>query len=284
MLANTKKMILDAQKNGYAVPAFNVHDLVNILACCDAAKELRSPLILACTPATFKFFGMSYIVGICEKMAKMHDIPIALHMDHHHEINQIKQGLDLGIKSIMIDASYYSLEKNIDTTKEVVELCRKYDATVEAELGSVPGVEDDLDVKEANVKKWLTPEIVRDFCKDTDVDTIAVAFGTAHGIYHETPKLNIELLKDIKKICDTPLVMHGGSGLTKEQIRTCIAAGISKVNIGTELKAPYANSLSQFFQQNPKENDPRKFFKPAIEAVKKVAKEKILICRSNNRY
>ncbi|WP_434414369.1 ketose-bisphosphate aldolase [symbiont of Argiope bruennichi] len=283
MLANLKKMLLKAQKYHYAVPAFNVHNLENIRACVNAAVKLRSPLILACTPSTFKFSGLEEIIAICSSYSKKYDIPIALHMDHHHTINQIAEGLDHGIRSVMIDASHFSLNKNIELTKEVVELSEKYDATVEAELGTISGVEDDLEV-EHQEDAWITPEIVKDFVEKTEVDCLAVACGTAHGIYFKKPVLNVKLLEEVKKICNIPLVLHGGSGLTKEQIRSCIKAGVCKVNIGTELKAPYANSLKNFFASNPKNNDPRLFLDAAVKEIQKVCEEKILICMSNNRY
>lgn len=282
MLVSAKELVLKAYKEKYAVPAFNVHNLENIRACVEAAQELKSPLILACTASTFKFSGIENIVAICKAMSETAKIPIALHMDHHSNIEEIKKGLELGIKSIMIDASHHPFEENIEITKQVVEMCKKYGASVEAELGAIPGVEDDLSIDKIDTQ-WTDPFSVKTFCDETQVDMIAVAIGTAHGIYHTTPVLNIQRLKEIKEICSTPFVLHGGSGLTVEQVRNCIANGVAKVNIGTELKPPFANTLINFFKKNPNENDPRKFLTPVVEEIKKVVKEKILMCMSDGK-
>jgi len=145
MLCNTKKMILDAQKNGYAVPAFNIHNLENARACVEAASELGSPIILAATPSTYSFSGLEAVVGLVTGLSKKYtNIPIALHMDHHHTIEEIEKGLKAGLRSVMIDGSAKPFKENISYTKKVVSLARQYDATVEAELGAIPGVEDDL--------------------------------------------------------------------------------------------------------------------------------------------
>lgn len=287
MLLNTKKIILRAQQEGYAVPAFNVHNLENIRGVVKAAVELKSPLILSCTPSTFRFSGMRNIVEIVKAQAKQykHVIPITLHMDHHKDFDMIKEGLKLGIKSIMIDASSLSFEENIKMTKKVVHLSRLYDATIEAELGVIPGVEDELIIEHKLVDDSCTkPVNVVKFVSETLIDSLAISIGNAHGIYHSKPVLNINRLEEVKQVCDIPLVLHGGSGLTKEQIRSCIKNGVAKVNIGTQLKAPFANAIKKYFKENPNVVDPRLYFEPAVEAVRKCAIEKILICMSENRY
>ncbi|ALV23523.1 hypothetical protein ASO20_02590 [Mycoplasma sp. (ex Biomphalaria glabrata)] len=292
MLCNTKKMILDAQKHGYAVPAFNIHNLENARACVEAAVEMKSPLILACTPSTFSFSGLEAVVGLVEGLQKQYPmIPIALHMDHHHTYEEIELGLKAGIRSVMIDGSSKSLQENIEYTKKVVTLAKKYDATVEAELGAIPGVEDDLIVNHVlKDDPCTTPVAVKEFTEKTEVDSIAVAIGNAHGIYITKPVLNVARLKEIRKIVDTPLVLHGGSGLTLDQVRDCIKNGVAKFNVGTELKKPYISGIIEHYKkcntndyEDSKLNDPRYFLKDAINNIKKVAKEKIEMCMSNNR-
>lgn len=285
MIANSKKIILEAYKYNYAVPAFNVHNLENMRACTEAAAKLNSPLILACTPSTFSFSGIKNIIAIANALSEQYQIPLVLHMDHHHDFETIKIGLESGIKSVMIDASSKTFAENIELTKKVVRLARKYDATVEAELGSIPGVEDELVVEHVLPNDpYTTPEMVKEFVEATNVDSIAVAIGNAHGIYHSKPVLNIKRLKEITEIIKIPLVLHGGSGLTDEQIQKCIASGVAKVNIGTELKPPYASALIDFFNAHPKENDPRNFLKPVVEKIKACASHRIICCMSVDKY
>ena len=283
MIINSKELILKAYKNKYAIPAFNVHNLENMRACVQAAYKMQSPVILACTPSTFTFSGIKNIIAIANSLSDIYsNIPIVLHMDHHHDYESIKIGLENGIKSVMIDASSKSFAENVELTKKVVDLAKKYGATVEAELGAIPGVEDDLVVHHVlKDDPYTTPESVKKFVESTNVDSIAVAIGNAHGIYLSKPKLNINRLKEITNLIKIPLVLHGGSGLTDEQIQKCIDNGVAKVNIGTELKPPYANSLIKYFKDNPKGNDPRYFLAPAVKNIQKCAENRILCCRSS---
>ena len=287
MLINSKKMLLRAHKKGYAVPAFNVHNLETIKAVVLAAYELSSPVIISCTPSTFRYAGMENIVKICEGLSLIYNVPLVLHMDHHKDFNQIKKGLELGIKSIMIDGAALSYEENIEITRKVVHISRNYDATIEAELGVIPGVEDDLNINEEECKhnfSKLEIDKILNFIEVTGVDSLALAIGNAHGIYKAKPQLNIDKLAEVRHVSDIPLVLHGGSGLTATQIRRCISHGVSKVNIGTELKYPFVNALKKFFKENPKCVDPRLYFTPAINAMKELAKEKIKICMCDNTY
>lgn len=282
MIINTKKIILQAQKGKYAIPAFNIHNLEDMRACVEAAYELSSPIILAATPGTFSFSGLKNIIAIANSLSEMYPIPIALHMDHHHDFATIKAGIDNGIKSVMIDASSLSLKENITLTKKIMTYAIKFDVSVEAELGKIGGVEDDLVVDQKDIE-YTSPSVVKKFVEETNVNSIAVAIGTAHGIYHTPPILNIELLKKIKVICSTPLVLHGGSGLSKNQIQSCIANGCAKVNIGTELKAPFATSIYKSLYQDITKNDPRQYLKQAVIDLKKLVKTKIAICKSINK-
>ncbi|MCC5910231.1 MAG: tagatose bisphosphate family class II aldolase [Clostridiaceae bacterium] len=283
MLVNTKEMLLKAQKEGYAVPAFNIHNLETIQVMVETANELRSPVILAGTPGTFKYAGRDYIQAIATVASKRYDTPIALHLDHHEDFEAIKESIDLGTKSAMIDASHCSFEDNIKTVKEVVEYAHREGVTVEAELGCLGGQEDDLIVDEEDAK-YTDPNQAKEFVEKTGIDSLAVAIGTAHGVYKEEPKLDFERLEKIKAVVDIPLVLHGASGISTEDVRKCIERGICKVNIATELKMPFADALKSFFEENPDANDPRKYMAPAKDAMKKVVVEKIKMCMSENRY
>ncbi|RGM97203.1 tagatose bisphosphate family class II aldolase [Fusobacterium mortiferum] len=282
-MINSKELLLHAQKNGYAVPAFNCHNLETIQVIVETANELRSPVIIAGTPGTFDYAGRDYIQSIVETAAKKYNIPIVLHLDHHTKIEDIEASLKLGTKSVMIDASHHSYDENIAIVKKVVELAHKFDATVEAELGILGGQEDDLVVNEKD-SKYTNPQQAVDFVKKTGIDSLAVAIGTAHGLYKEDPKLDFERLKEIRSLVTIPLVLHGASGVPEEAVKKTISLGITKVNIATELKIPFSHKLREYLVAHPEENDPRKYMKDAKKAMAEVVKEKILMCMSQNRY
>ena len=282
-MINSKELLLHAQKNGYAVPAFNCHNLETIQVIVETANELRSPVIIAGTPGTFDYAGRDYIEAIVETAAKKYSIPIVLHLDHHTKVEDIKKSLELGTKSVMIDASHHSYEENIKIVKSVVEMAHKFGATVEAELGILGGQEDDLIVNEKD-SKYTNPQQAVDFVKRTEIDSLAIAIGTAHGLYKEEPKLDFERLKEIRSLVDIPLVLHGASGVPEEAVKKAISLGITKVNIATELKIPFSSKLREYLVNHPEENDPRKYMKDAKKAMAEVVKEKIYMCMSQNRY
>ena len=280
---NSKEILLKAQREGYAVPAFNCHNLETIQVIVETANEMRSPVIIAGTPGTFDYAGRDYIQAIVEVASKKYNIPIVLHLDHHTDIESIKTSLELGTKSVMIDASHHSYEDNIKIVKEVTEMAHKYGATVEAELGMLGGQEDDLIVDEKD-SKYTNPAQAADFVKRTGIDSLAVAIGTAHGLYKEEPKLDFDRLAEIRAVVDIPLVLHGASGVPEEQVRKAISLGITKVNIATELKIPFSDNLRKYLVEHPEANDPRKYMADAKKAMAEVVKEKILMCMSENRY
>lgn len=280
---NSKEILLKAQKEGYAVPAFNCHNLETIQVIVETANEMRSPVIIAGTPGTFDYAGRDYIQAIVETASQKYNIPIILHLDHHTDIESIKKSLELGTKSVMIDASHYNYEENIQIVKKVVEMAHKFGATVEAELGMLGGQEDDLIVDEKD-SKYTNPAQAADFVKKTGIDSLAVAIGTAHGLYKEEPKLDFKRLKEIRDVVEIPLVLHGASGVPEGAVRKAISLGITKVNIATELKIPFSNALRTYLVNHPEANDPRKYMEDAKKAMSAVVKEKILMCMSQNRY
>lgn len=281
-MRNTKDMLIKARKEGYAVPAFNIHNLETIHVVVEAAAELKSPLILAATPGTMDYAGRAYIQAIAEVAAKENNIPIALHLDHHETVASIVESLELGVKSVMIDGSFRTFEENVEISQEVVEKAHAFDATVEAELGKLVGQEDDLIVK-AEDAEYTDPDVVQEFIERTGIDSLAVAIGTGHGVYETTPNLDFDRLAKINKLVDIPLILHGASGISKADVQQCISLGCAKVNVSTELKTPFSSALRQFLIENPEETDTRKYMEPAKIAMKKVAKEKIMMCMSNER-
>lgn len=282
-ILSTRQMLLNAQRDGYAVPAFNIHNLETLQVVVDTAVEMRSPVIIAGTPSTIEYAGAEYINAMAEVAAHKYDIPIAIHLDHFEDVEAIKRNIDIGFKSCMIDASKLEFEKNIAKVKEVVAYAHKFDATVEAELGKLGGQEDDLIVDEKDAM-YTNPNDAAEFVKRTGIDSLAVAIGTAHGLYKGEPKLDFERLKEIRSKVEVPLVLHGASDVPDELVIKAISLGICKVNVATDLKIPFSGALKEYFNEHPEANDPRKYMTPGKEAMKKIVEHKIQVCGSANRY
>ena len=281
-IVSTREMLKRAQREGYAVPAFNIHNLETLQVVVETAAELKSPVILAGTPSTISYAGGEYIIEMAEVAAKKHNIPIAIHLDHFEVIDEIKHFIDLGFKSAMIDASHEDFEENIEIVKKVVEYAHKNDATVEAELGRLGGQEDDLIVDEKDTK-FTNPKQAKEYVERTGIDSLAIAIGTAHGLYKGEAKLDLDRLKEIRDIVDVPLVLHGASDVPDELVKKAIALGICKVNVATDLKIPFSDAVKKYFIENPEANDPRKYMTPGKEAMKKVVEHKIMVCGSNGK-
>ncbi len=281
-ILSTREMLIKAQKEGYAVPAFNIHNLETLQVVVETAAELQSPVILAGTPSTILYAGGEYIVSMAEVSAEKYNIPIAIHLDHFEDIEEIKHYIDLGFKSAMIDASHSAYEDNIKTVKDVVEYAHKFDATVEAELGRLGGQEDDLVVDEKDAM-YTNPQQAKEFVEKTGIDSLAIAIGTAHGLYKGEAKLDFDRLKEIRDMVDVPLVLHGASDVPDELVKKAISLGICKVNVATDLKIPFSDAVKKFFNEHPDANDPRKYMTPGKEAMKKIVEHKIMVCGSNGK-
>lgn len=281
-LISTKQMLINAQEEGYAIPAFNIHNLETIQVVLQAANDLKSPVILAATPSTVKYAGEEYLLAIIEQGSKLNNIPVTFHLDHHDNVEDIKRIITLGCKSVMIDASRHPFVENVKIVKDMVDFAHRYGATVEAELGKLGGIEDDLMVDEKD--SFLTdPYEAAEFVKLTGVDSLAVAIGTAHGLYKSEPKLDFDRLEKIRGVVDVPLVLHGASGVSFEAVQNAIDKGICKVNIATELKIPFSTSIKEYFNEHPDESDPRQYLVPAKKAMYDVVVEKIKMCKSEQK-
>lgn len=281
-IVNTIDMFRKAQQEEYAIPAFNIHNLETFQVVVDTAAELNSPVILASTPGTISYSGGDYLVSIGNAAAKRYEIPIALHLDHFESFEEIKKYIKFGFKSVMIDASHHPFEENVKIVKEVVDYAHEYGVSVEAELGRLGGVEDDLVVDEKDAK-YTNPEQAGKFVELTGIDSLAVAIGTAHGLYKGEPKIDFDRLDEIRSMVSIPLVLHGASDIPDTMVKRTIELGICKVNIATDLKIPFSNAVKQYFIENPDANDPRKYMTPGKDAMKKVVEEKILMCGSNDK-
>ncbi|XRG78260.1 tagatose-bisphosphate aldolase subunit GatY [Rossellomorea sp. GAMAL-10_SWC] len=282
MITSRSTILLDAQTNGYAVPAFNIHNLETMKTVLETAQELRSPVLIAATPSTVSYMGEEFLISMMEAAKKRYDIPICFHLDHHEKVKDIKTLIDSGIHSVMIDASHHDFEENIRIVREVVDYASSFGVSVEAELGRLSGVEDDLEVDEKD-QIYTNPAQAKEFVSRTGIDSLAVAIGTAHGLYKGEPKLDIERLSAIQREVDIPLVLHGASGLPDELVQKTIKNGICKVNIATELKIAFANGLRGYLNEHPDANDPRYYFKDAVREMKIVVTDKIKMCGSVNR-
>ncbi len=281
-IVSTKYMLLDAKEHSYGVPAFNVHNLETLQGVLEVAWEMKSPVIIATTPGTIEHAGMDYLVSMAKVGAKRYNIPIALHLDHCEDVEIIKKCIRTGYKSVMIDASLKEYDENVKLTREVVEFAHKYDATVEAELGKIGGEEDNIKV-DAKDAEFTDPDVANSFVNETNVDSLAVAIGTAHGVYKNEPKLDFERLIKLREKVSVPLVLHGASGVSAGSVERAIKQGICKINISTELKIPFSEEIKNFFEINPSETDLRKYMTPAKEAMKEVVKNKIIMCGSENK-
>lgn len=279
---STKIMLSQARKHGYGVAAFNIHNLETLQAVVETANELRSPVIVAATPSTIRYAGGDYLLAICKVAADKYDIPIALHLDHGEDVKMVQDLIQMGYPSVMIDASHHPFEKNIEIVKSITDFAKDYQVSVEAELGMLGGIEDDKSV-DAKDARYTNPTLAAEFVARTGVDSLAVAIGTAHGVYKSEPKLDLDRLAEIAAKVPLPLVLHGASGVSVEDVQATIARGIAKVNIATELKIPFSNAVRDYLIANPQANDPRHYLVPGKEAMKKIVREKISMVKSQGK-
>ncbi|MCA0759773.1 tagatose bisphosphate family class II aldolase [Vibrio vulnificus] len=281
-LISSREMLKRAQLGGYAVPAFNIHNLETVQVVVETASEMGSPVILAGTPGTYDYAGTDYLISICKEAAHKHSIPLVLHLDHHEDLQDIRNKVEHGIRSVMIDGSHHVFDQNIDIVRSVVQYCNRFDASVEAELGRLGGQEDDLIVDSADAL-MTDPASAAEFVRRTGIDSLAVAIGTAHGLYKAEPKLDFARLEKIRSVVDIPLVLHGASGVPDEMVRRCIELGVCKVNVATELKIAFADAVKGHFAEHPDANDPRKYITPGKAAMKRVVMDKIRMCGSEGK-
>jgi tagatose bisphosphate family class II aldolase len=281
-LISSKKMLKDAMKNSYAIAAFNIHNLETLKAVTMAAQQEQAPVILQTTPGTCRYAGVNFLYAMAKAAAEEFTVPIALHLDHGDCKELAIKCIDSGYTSIMIDGSNLSFEQNIALIKDVAGYAHRKGIQFEAELGRISGVEEENYVRE--YEQALTdPEKVEEYVNRTGIDSLAVAIGTAHGIYKGEPKLDFVRLGKIREYTDIPLVLHGCSGVPDEMIRKAISLGVNKINIATEIKIAFADALKQHFKMYPGEHDPRKYFKQAQEALMELVKSKIRLAGASGK-
>ncbi|SDW17579.1 class II fructose-bisphosphate aldolase [Paenibacillus sp. CF384] len=276
-LLSSTRMLQQARAGKYAVAAFNVHTLEMLQAVTEAAIETQSPLIIQSTVGTVKHLGPEYIVAAASVAANQTGLPIALHLDHCTDFKLIVRCIRAGYTSVMMDASMHPFDENVRRTAKVIEVAEAAGVNVEAELGKVGGVEDDIIVDELEALLADPDECVT-FMELTGVHTLAPAIGTAHGIYKGTPNIDFARIASIADRIAAPLVLHGGSGIPAEQVKLAVSLGMAKMNIATELRIAFSDAIKDVFANKPSENDPRTYMVPAKQAVKRLAMEKMQLC------
>ena len=273
-LTTTVSMLRKAQEQGFAVGAFNVENMEMAQAIISAAEELRAPVILQTTPSTVRYAGTGMYAAMVAALAQEATVPVAMHLDHGDSFALCAQALRSGYTSVMIDGSKLPLEENIALTYKVSEMCAAVGVPVEGEIGRVGGKEDDL---ESDGGYTIPEEAVR-FEKESGLFSMAVGVGTAHGFYKEKPQLNKELITTLPGMIQAPMVLHGASGLSDEDVKDCIRRGICKVNFATELRAAYTEGVKAVLAENPKTFDPKAYGKEARQRVKALVMERMLVC------
>ena len=274
-LVTSEEMLSKAQKGGYAVGAFNVENMEMVKAVIAAAEELKAPVMLQTTPSTVKYGTLETYAAIVAAEAKKASVPVCLHLDHGSSFDLAVQAVKAGYTSVMIDGSKEAFEDNVAVSKRVADVGRAAGIPVEAELGKVGGKEDD---HEAEADTNTDPMEAKEFVERTGITSLAVAIGTAHGFYIGTPVLDKERLSEIRKVVDIPLVLHGASGLTDQDVRDCVKRGICKVNFATELRAAYSKAVKELLEEKPDTIDPKAYGKTAIAAVKELVMARMKVC------
>ena len=282
MIVNAKEMLNKAKENKYAVPHFNINNLEWTRFILEECNSNQSPVILGVSEGALKYMGGPVVVANMVK--NIHDylnitVPVAIHLDHGSSFESCKQAIDAGFTSVMIDASSYTLEENINITKKVVEYANSK-VSVEAEIGHVGGSEDG---GVADELAYAKVEDAVNLYQNTNIDFLAPALGSVHGLYKGEPKLDFERMEKIKEIINIPLVLHGGTGIDNEKLKKAISCGICKININTELQIVWTNAVREFLKNDLESYDPRKVIKSGEKAIKEAVKEKINVLGSNGK-
>ena len=279
-LVTSEKMLTDDREGGYAVGAFNVENMEMVKAVIAAAEEVKAPVMLQTTPSTVKYGTLETYFAMVSAEAKKASVPVCLHLDHGSSFELAVQAIKAGYTSVMIDGSHEDFEHNVELTKKVVDVAKACGIPVEAELGKVGGKEDDLEAEEDGN---TDPQEAKEFVDRTGVSSLAIAIGTAHGFYAGTPVLDKERVSEVKELVSVPLVLHGASGLSDEDVKECVRRGMCKVNFATELRVAYTEAGKKLLQEKPETFDPKKLGIAGMEAVKELVKERMCVCGCNGK-
>jgi len=297
-LVTTKEMFEKSMKEHFAIGAFNVNNMEIIQGIVDAAAKENSPVILQASSSAIKYARIPYLTKMVEAALEEHDIPVALHLDHGPDFETCKMCIDNGFTSVMIDGSKYDFEENVALTKQVVDYAHAHGVVVEAELGKLAGIEDDVNVADSDAM-YTDPEQAREFVERTGCDSLAIAIGTSHGAYKfkGEAKLRFDILAKIKELIpNTPIVLHGASTVIPELVEMCNTyggdipgakgvpdemlheaslSGVSKINVDTDLRLAMTGAIRKVFAEDPSAFDPRKYLTPARALVEETVAHKI---------
>lgn len=298
-LVTSKEMFEKAYKGGYAIGAFNVNNMETIQGIVEAAKEEKAPLILQVSSGARKYANPIYLKKLVEAAVEDSGLPICLHLDHGDTFELCKDCIEKGFTSVMIDASHHSFAENIKITKNVVDYAHDHGVVVEAELGRLAGIEDAVNVSDADAM-YTNPEQVQEFVSKTNVDSLAIAIGTSHGAYKfkGEAKLRFDILEEVaKRLPGFPIVLHGASsvpqylveainqyggnmpgakGVPEDMLRRAASMAVCKINIDSDLRMAVTATIRKYFSDNPSHFDPRQYLGPARLAVKEIVKQKLV--------
>ena len=284
MLVSGKEILEVANQFGFAVPAFNAGSGQLLEAVMQACEETESPVMIAIHPDELSFLTDSFVDQV-KYYANHSKVPVCIHLDHGASYEQVIHAIQLGFTSVMIDASHKSYEDNIAITKKVVEAAHAVGVSVEAELGTIGDTGNSIEGGVTEVI-YTDPEVAQDFIEKTNVDSLAIAIGTAHGIYPKNmkPKLRLDILQEIEKLVEIPLVLHGGSSNPDEEISQSVKLGINKINISSDIKIVFANKLKEILAASDSEiREPNVMFPECMKETKKVAIDKIKLFNSEGK-
>jgi fructose-bisphosphate aldolase class II len=281
-LVSMNEFLPAAKEKKFAVGQFNMNNLEFAQAITQAAMEERSPFIFGVSEGAIKYMGLEYTVAIAEAAAKVSGLPIALHLDHGSSFDVVMKCIRAGFTSVMFDGSHLPFEENVRLTKEIVKVAHAMGVSVEGELGTIGGVEDDLVVDDADAMLAKPEEAIR-FYEETGVDCLAIAVGTAHGMYKGEPHIRFDIIEEVTRNIPVPVVLHGGSGVPDEMIRKAIQAGVGKINVNTENQVACTAAIREVLEKDEKVYDPRKYLGPGREAMVEVVRAKIRLFGSNNQ-
>lgn len=280
MLVPTNDLLHEAQQKNYAIGAFNVYNLEGARAVANAAEQNNSPAMLQIHPAALSYAGPA-LIALCLAEAKEAKVPMAVHLDHSVSAPAIHSAVAAGFSSVMADGSHLNYDENVEFAQEMAEFAHQRGVAVEAELGRISGTEDGLSVPEFEAR-FTDPDQALSFVKQTGIDALAVCIGNVHGRYYREPNLDFARLSLINKLVDVPLVLHGASGLPDEMVREAIARGIVKLNVNTEIRQAFLDSMRDQFRQDPPP-DLVELLEDAVEAMARVVAAKLLLFGSVNK-
>lgn len=282
MLMNMKELLAVANKNNFAVPAFNISDYNMFNGIMEASEEKNAPVIIAIHPDELSHISTEMVKGIIERIHKS-PIPAVVHLDHGATFEQVVIAIQAGFTSVMIDASSQPYEGNIATCQKVVEVAHAVNVSVEGELGTI-GNTDSVETTSPDEILYTDPEQAKDFIEKTGIDCLAVAIGTCHGIYpkDKKPELRIDILDEIKKIVEVPLVLHGGSSNKDSEIAKSVEHGVNKINISSDIKAAYYKKMREVLKDESL-REPNQIQPPCVAAMKEVACQKIELFQADGK-